>query len=71
MFKRRPLPPPACQKCGGPTDFDVNVSSKAIEVYDTGRMTHQVEQIVGVADMLRERSKDAEREDPLPVKIGE
>lgn len=71
MFRRRPVPAPPCRKCQGPTDYETNVSSKAIEVYDTGRMTHQVEQIVGVADMLRERSRDAEREDPPPVKIGE
>jgi len=70
MLKTRPLPPPPCPKCGGETDFEVETSSKVVEVYDTGRMTHQVTQIDGVSQLLRDRSREAERPDPEPVKLG-
>ncbi len=70
MAKRRPLPPPKCMVCGGLRDFVVNVSTKVVEVLDTGLQPTQVTQIDGVKQLLKDRARQAEREDPTPIKLG-
>lgn len=68
-FKRRPVPPPPCANCGGGTDYEVNTTSKVVNVIDSGLQPTQVTQIEGVKQLLKDRAREAERPDPVPVKL--
>ena len=43
-------------ECGGAYDFEVNLSTRNIEVLDNGLMERKVEHIEGVEELMKARS---------------